>query len=169
MDTQIIPVHADINGPTGHGTVPDIGQQFAQSLRQKNPAALDAQEQDILATLIPLDDLMSHPHQGPLQGRGVHENFLSGHKKTSSSVELAKSRCDWVHGASFTASLDRIKGTSNLVAAGGCLAALSPFGPVLDDPIGQGLLEADIPPCFLGFNPFVFEDFLPLRLKFTVK
>ena len=41
------------------------------------------------------------------------------------------------------------------MAARGGLAALSPFGPVLDNPIGKGLLETDVPARLFGFNPFM--------------
>ena len=44
--------------------------------------------------------------------------------------------------AALAASQDRVKGAGRLVA--GALAALPPFGPVLDDPVGQGALEADV-------------------------
>ena len=40
---------------------------------------------------------------------------------------------------------------------------------MLDDPIGQGPLEADIPSSFFRFDPLVLQNLLALCLKFPVK
>jgi hypothetical protein len=40
---------------------------------------------------------------------------------------------------------------------------------MLNDPIRQRLLKADVAPGFLGFDPFVAEDFLALGLKFPIE
>lgn len=40
---------------------------------------------------------------------------------------------------------------------------------MLHDPIRQRALEADIVSSFLGFNPFVLQDFLALRLELTIQ
>jgi len=40
---------------------------------------------------------------------------------------------------------------------------------MLYDPIGQGLLETNVSTGFLRFDPFVFENLLPLGLKLAVK
>ena len=53
-----------------------------------------------------------------------------------------------------------------------CCAGLARFAPcrtMLDDPIRQRLLEADVASGFFRFDPFVPENFLALRLKFAVK
>jgi hypothetical protein len=49
------------------------------------------------------------------------------------------------------------------------LAALPPFGAMLDNPVRQGALEPDITAGLLGFYPLVLENFLTLGLKFPVK
>ena len=49
------------------------------------------------------------------------------------------------------------------------LARLAPFAAMFDDPIGQGLLEPDVPAGFFRFNPFVPKDFLALRLKLAIQ
>lgn len=51
----------------------------------------------------------------------------------------------------------------------GCLAALTPFGTVLYNPIRQRPLEANISTRFLRLYPFVLQDFFPFRLKFPVE
>ena len=40
---------------------------------------------------------------------------------------------------------------------------------MLDDPIRQRLLEADVAAGLFRFNPLVSEDFLALGLKFAIK
>ena len=51
----------------------------------------------------------------------------------------------------------------------GGLAAAAPFGPVFDDPIGQGAFEADVATSLLGFNPLVAHDFLTFGQEFPVE
>src|SRR5260370_41779150 len=51
----------------------------------------------------------------------------------------------------------------------GRLPALAPFGAVLDNPVGQRTLEADVPARFVGFNPLVLRNLLALGLKFLVE
>jgi hypothetical protein len=48
-------------------------------------------------------------------------------------------------------------------------AGSAPTVAVLTYPIEECALEADITTGFLGFNPFVAQDFFPLGEKFTVK
>src|SRR5512139_185107 len=40
---------------------------------------------------------------------------------------------------------------------------------MLDNPIGQRPLKANIASCFFGLDPFVLEDLLPLRLELPVE
>ena len=40
---------------------------------------------------------------------------------------------------------------------------------MLDDPVGQRPLEADVSAGLFGFNPFVLQNLFPLRLKFPVE
>src|SRR5437762_712667 len=49
------------------------------------------------------------------------------------------------------------------------LAALAPFGPMFDDPIGEGTLEAYIVAEFLGFDPLMLEDLFPFGLELAVQ
>ena len=49
------------------------------------------------------------------------------------------------------------------------LTSLSPLGAVLDNPIGQGPLEANIVAGFLGFDPLVLEDLFTLGLELSIK
>ncbi len=49
------------------------------------------------------------------------------------------------------------------------MTPLSPFGAMLDDPVGQSSLKANIIASFLGFDPFVFQDLFTFGLKFAVK
>jgi hypothetical protein len=50
-----------------------------------------------------------------------------------------------------------------------CLPIFAPAGAVFYDPIRQSLLKTNIPPSLFRLNPFMFKDFLTLRLEFTVK
>jgi hypothetical protein len=51
----------------------------------------------------------------------------------------------------------------------GSMAALPPFGAMLDYPVSQSPFEADIMAGLLGLEPLVFHDFLALCLKFAVQ
>lgn len=51
----------------------------------------------------------------------------------------------------------------------GDLPTLAPLRTMLDDPIGQSSLEADVAPGFLRFDPLVLEDLLALGLEFPVQ
>jgi hypothetical protein len=72
---------------------------------------------------------------------------------------------------SFATSRGGVKGTVfpvYLIGAAG-LAVFAPAGPVLDDPIRQGLFETDVPSGFFRFNPFVPENFFALGLKLPIQ
>lgn len=49
------------------------------------------------------------------------------------------------------------------------LAMTPPGGSVLEIPVGQRVLEADIAPDFFGFEPLVAKDLVAFRLEFPVK
>ena len=40
---------------------------------------------------------------------------------------------------------------------------------MLDNPVGQGLLESDISSCLFGFQPLVTKDFIQFCLELFVK
>src|SRR5262245_50286990 len=77
--------------------------------------------------------------------------------------------------ASLATSPGRLKGRlwatvrSVTVPRVGCLTTFAPFGTVLDNPIRQGALEADVVSCLFRLNPFMFEDFLPFRLELLIQ
>jgi hypothetical protein len=72
---------------------------------------------------------------------------------------------------SFATSQGSFKGTRSFSGSvgRGRLPVFTPTGAVLDDPIRQCLLKTDVTPGFFRLDPFVFEDFFPFRLKFTVQ
>src|SRR4051794_20083393 len=49
------------------------------------------------------------------------------------------------------------------------LAAFTPLGTVLDDPVRQCLFETDVIARFLRLNPLVLQDFLALGLELTIE
>ena len=51
----------------------------------------------------------------------------------------------------------------------GRLTALPPLGAVLNDPVSQRLLEANIVARFFLLDPLVFEKFVTFGLKFTIE
>jgi hypothetical protein len=61
-----------------------------------------------------------------------------------------------------------LEARKRLVRSSG-LACFSPLGAMLHDPIGQGLFKAYVPAGFLGFDPFVTENFVKLRLKLFIE
>ena len=49
------------------------------------------------------------------------------------------------------------------------MTRFAPAGAVLDDPIRERPLKADVVPGLFRFDPLVPEDFLALSLKFAVE
>jgi hypothetical protein len=74
---------------------------------------------------------------------------------------------------SLAASPDRLKGAGRSIvfvaAPGELLPMFAPSGAVIDDPISQGPLEADVMAGLFRLDPFVFHDLLPLGLKLFVE
>ena len=58
---------------------------------------------------------------------------------------------------------------SDRSVGGGGLTALAPTRAVLDDPLRQRPLKANVVPGFFRFNPLVFENLLALGLKLAVE
>ena len=58
---------------------------------------------------------------------------------------------------------------SDRSVGGGGLTALAPTRAVLDDPLRQRPLKADVVTGLFRLNPLVLKDFLTLRLKFPVQ
>ena len=59
--------------PVGHRLAPDAGQQRAQALRQRHPAALDADQHHLAAGFVALGNFMRDAGQGALDGGGVQD------------------------------------------------------------------------------------------------
>ena len=79
-------------------------------------------------------------------------------------------RVDFVFIFSFATSQGGVKGTIFFSSIrGGGLAVFAPARAVLDDPIRQRLLEADVAAGLFRLDPLVPEDFLALRLKLAVE
>jgi hypothetical protein len=74
---------------------------------------------------------------------------------------------------SLAASPDRLKGACLSIVfvagSGKLLPMFAPSGAVVDDPIGQGSLEANVMAGLFRLDPFVFHDLLPLGLKLFVE
>src|SRR5216110_968337 len=78
------------------------------------------------------------------------------------TLRLPQSRCG--HRVSFAASRGRNKGTVQGELLVRHLPGFAPCGAMLDDPVRQGPLEADVMPGFFRFDPLVFEDLFALSL-----
>ena len=63
---------------------------------------------------------------------------------------------------------DRVLVSRNSVARS-CLPALAPLRTVLDNPIGEGSLKADVLARLFRFNPLVLQNLLAFRLKLPVE
>lgn len=57
------------------------------------------------------------------------------------------------------------------ICIGDCRSMLrfTPFGTVFDNLTHQSLLETDVSPHFLGFDPFVFQNLFALGLELAIK
>src|SRR5579885_1386422 len=73
-----------------------------------------------------------------------------------------------VNHRSFAASPGGVKGTTGLIVAAG-LTGLAPGGTVLDDPIRQRPLKADVVTGLLRFDPFMLQNFLALSQKLAIQ
>src|SRR5436190_7851392 len=81
---------------------------------------------------------------------------------------------DLVSQDSLATSRDRIKGTAAELSGGrfgpGLLHPLvSPAGPVFHDPIAERFFEANISSGLFALDPFVFQNFFPLREELLVE
>ena len=174
---QVVPVHpsaAEIEGITAYarvGQVPTdidlavvvvpaaaVDRVVDDCIARRIPAILNAHNADQRFPFIALRDLVGHPRQRPLHRRPAQNDGRSRHKKTGRSpTGLARLRMmlfisfDHLAGWQLKERLIGIK----IVRSGGGLAAFSPFGPVLHDPIGQSLFETDIAPRLFGLDPFM--------------
>ena len=52
---------------------------------------------------------------------------------------------------------------------GSGLAALAPLAAMFHDPIGQGVLETDVMAGLFGFDPFMSQNLVALRLELAVE
>src|SRR5688572_14881973 len=92
-------------------------------------------------------------------------------KKANQSPGLVRRYDVCLHRASLATSRGRLKGAiqslkSILIS---CLPCLAPLGAVLDNPVRQRPLEADIMPGFFRLNPFVLKDLFAFGLKLAVE
>lgn len=51
----------------------------------------------------------------------------------------------------------------------GLLAGFAPFAAMPENPVGEGVFEADVVADFFRLQPFMTQDFLPLGLEFAVQ
>lgn len=65
--------------------------------------------------------------------------------------------------------MDQSKKLPRRLLGGARLAGAPPFGPVVDDPIGQCPLKPDIVAGFFGLDPLVLEDLFAFGLKLAVQ
>jgi len=82
MLVQIIAVHADVELADRDGVSPDSFQQQAQAFGEVDAAALDTDNHDGLGAVIALDDLVGNAGEDAMDGLGVKDGGLLGHKKT---------------------------------------------------------------------------------------
>ena len=70
---EVVPVHADIQAAGRDGLPPNPRQQRAQPLRQRHPAALDADQHHLAAGFIPFRNFMRNAGEGALNRRRVQD------------------------------------------------------------------------------------------------
>jgi hypothetical protein len=76
-------MHCDIEAARGNRVPPDTLKQHAQSPRQVNAPALHADQHDVCADLVALDNLVRDPGECSLHRGGVQYDNRFGHKKTN--------------------------------------------------------------------------------------
>ena len=73
---QVVAIELDIEHAGIDGTLLDAGDQLAQPFRQRNSAALDADQGQVFAAVALLNDLVGQAHQRALNLRGGHQPAL---------------------------------------------------------------------------------------------
>ena len=73
---KIVAVKADVEHARIHRMLLDLRDQRAQPLGQRNAAALDADQPDVVAAIVLFDDLVRQPHQRALDLGGRHQPAL---------------------------------------------------------------------------------------------
>ena len=75
----------------------------------------------------------------------------------------------YAHRSSFAASRGRVKGAAQGKLLIRHLPRFAPLGAMLNDPVRQGPLEADVMSGFFRLDPLVLENLLPFGLELTIK
>ena len=88
---EIVAVKLDIEHARVHGPLFDAGDQLAQPFRQRNAAALDPHQGQILAAVALFHDLVGQAHQGALNLRGRHQPAL--HSQAGVGFRFAHDDC----------------------------------------------------------------------------
>ena len=70
---QIVAIELDVEHAGIDRALLDAGDQFAQPLGQRNSAALDADQRQVLAAVALFNDLVGQAHQSALDLRGGHQ------------------------------------------------------------------------------------------------
>ena len=88
-----------------------LGDQPAEALRERDAAAVDADERDLVEVVVPLDDLVRDAGERPVDRLGVEDDLPCRHARLGQGAgRVAGVAGVQRHSSSFPASLDRVKG-----------------------------------------------------------
>jgi hypothetical protein len=63
LEPQVVAVHRDVERAPGHGRALDRGDPLGDPLGERHTARGDAEEDDVVGTLVALEDLVGDPAQ----------------------------------------------------------------------------------------------------------
>ena len=90
-----------------------LGDQPAEPLRERDAAAVDADERDLVEVVVPLDDLVRDAGERPVDRLGVEQDLPGRHARLAQGAgRVGALRACKRHSNSFPASLDRLKGSA---------------------------------------------------------
>jgi hypothetical protein len=166
---EVIAVHGDIEAAARNRVSPNGGEQRAEAFGERQAAALDTDQHDSVAGLVAFGDFMGDARQGALDRGGVQMIADSGMKKSERAVWGRFAVVAVVVMASFATSRGRVKGAVQGKLLVRHLPGFAPLGAMLDDPVRQGPLEADVMPGFFRLDPLMPEDLVAFSLELAVK
>jgi hypothetical protein len=101
---HVIAVEGDVELAEGDLGPLQLGDPAPQSLRERDPARVYADEGDTFEVGVALDDLVRDPRQGALDRCGIEDRLRSGGLRAQGALKAVLTF------DSFPASRDRVKG-----------------------------------------------------------
>lgn len=119
---EVVTIELDIEGPGFDGALFDVGDQFAEALGERSPAALDADQGQVFAAVAFFDNFVGEAHQGALNLGGGHQPALDAQGGCSCGLGHMLS-CRMIEGCSGRGQV--VEDSFQLLASSGQLLLLT--------------------------------------------